>query len=369
MATAAAKKKTSSVAKPPEERFWKRYSPHHEAPLAGMTSIFIHGVVLGFMVFGGIAFLFRNRDEASKPVNIDVVLVSNSGSGADGPEGAMGTKGAPGDPASQEAATPASPQPPQNLPEIASPLPKVDVPKVNLDFPAAADAPMVDAKDETEATLETVRKSVEEAIKRGEKPPAPMPKAAIGALAKPAGRPGGQGGNNGRGPMGDGPGLGKKGIGIGGGGPGGKQTEADVFAWRWNFDLSGDSRQHADKIAAMGFVLAFPDPKNSDKLLVARDLRRRPVILDPTPASKFESAVKKGNTKADSVAALARELQLRFVPSMAIILIPDGLKQKMANEEARYAQQTGRNLEKVEHTWFDFRLANGAYQPFVFKME
>jgi len=29
---------------PPEERFWQHYSPHHEAPLAGVGSFTLHGL-------------------------------------------------------------------------------------------------------------------------------------------------------------------------------------------------------------------------------------------------------------------------------------------------------------------------------------
>ena len=49
---------------PPEERFWKKYSPHHEAPLSGVTSFFIHGLVIALLLSW--AFLMAKLGLAKK---------------------------------------------------------------------------------------------------------------------------------------------------------------------------------------------------------------------------------------------------------------------------------------------------------------
>jgi hypothetical protein len=363
MATSTKTKAKSLL--PPEEKFWKRYSPHHEFPLAGMTSLCVHALVLGFLLLGGLAFLLRERDDAARPASMDVVMVS-SGSGNDGAEGAEGAPGLPGAPGPEEAVKPASVEARQ-APELdKAPTPELAaLPKAELAFPTEPMTPPT--KDDTESTLESIGKEVENAIKRGETKPAPPgAKAAPTVVAKRSG----PGGGGGAGVKGVGPGSGAKGLGPGGGGAaGGPVTQAQIFAGRWNFDLSGDARQHADKLAAIGFVVALPDPRDAKRLLLVKNLRTRPVRLEAVAASKYESAVKKQNTKLDSVTALSRELQLPFVPAQVIILIPEALKQKMADEEVRAARQVGKDLEKIRQTWFDFRLENGAYEPFVFRME
>ena len=39
---------------------------------------------------------------------------------------------------------------------------------------------------------------------------------------------------------------------VGKGGAGfGNATKAEVYAWRWNFDLGGNAKEHARKLAAI----------------------------------------------------------------------------------------------------------------------
>src|SRR5262249_3434528 len=52
---------------PPAERFWRRYSPHYEFPLASATSVFFHSMVIGILAIGGLAFLFQAGPEAAPP--------------------------------------------------------------------------------------------------------------------------------------------------------------------------------------------------------------------------------------------------------------------------------------------------------------
>src|SRR5262249_50552183 len=84
-ATATNDKATSPGAGPcllPEEQFWKRYSPHHEAPLAGAGSFVVHLVVLGFLVLFAVYLgsLFFKPDR-SLPVD----TVRLGGGGVPGP--------------------------------------------------------------------------------------------------------------------------------------------------------------------------------------------------------------------------------------------------------------------------------------------
>src|SRR5262249_28203809 len=70
---------------PPEERFWKRYSPHHEFPLSLSSSFFLHVVILVVLLFGGgfLLWLGLRRVRPGLPVG---ALVGPGGSGGN-PQG------------------------------------------------------------------------------------------------------------------------------------------------------------------------------------------------------------------------------------------------------------------------------------------
>src|SRR5262249_51330550 len=61
---------------PPEEKFWQRYSPHHEAPLSATGSFIIHALVGGtmvlFAVYLGSLFFKPTRSLPIDPVRLNV---------------------------------------------------------------------------------------------------------------------------------------------------------------------------------------------------------------------------------------------------------------------------------------------------------
>src|SRR5437870_12398812 len=67
---------------PPEERFWKRYSPNYEFPLSSATSAVIHLFVLGILALG--AHTFANWDN---PVDVDAIRIGGGGGSPGGEEG------------------------------------------------------------------------------------------------------------------------------------------------------------------------------------------------------------------------------------------------------------------------------------------
>src|SRR5690349_20705261 len=115
---------------PPDEKLWIRYSAHHELPLAGMTSFFIHGLVFGLMALAGVWYLFQRESETNKPPSMDMVQLSGGG---DGFEGAGGEAGSPA-PHAQTVLTPTTPT------NMAEPLPEVGInlkeaPQIELPIP------------------------------------------------------------------------------------------------------------------------------------------------------------------------------------------------------------------------------------------
>ena len=67
---------------PPEEAFWQRYSPHHEAPLSGVTSAVLHALVLGLFLFGGWLLWKLGLGHDTKPLPVDVVQMLGGGGGS-----------------------------------------------------------------------------------------------------------------------------------------------------------------------------------------------------------------------------------------------------------------------------------------------
>ena len=53
---------------PPEERFWKRYSPHHEFTLSSASSAVVHLLALGILALGAHGFA-----SWATPVEVDAI--------------------------------------------------------------------------------------------------------------------------------------------------------------------------------------------------------------------------------------------------------------------------------------------------------
>jgi hypothetical protein len=344
---------------PPDETFWQRYSPHHELPLAGMTSLFAHGMVIGVIVLAALLMMFNWESDAGKPPSMDVVQVSGLG---DGMEGAGAEPGAPGDVQSmrKEYVPNLTKDPPEASTDVIPNL--KEAPKKEFQVPEITP---VKPADDIESLLNNLEKDANnQAKKESAKSP---PKLAV---ASGTGNPKGLGGQGG---SGGGPGKGVKGTGLGAGGPlGRKATNAEIYAKRWQFELmsstiAGGQKEHVAKLIAMGVIVAFVDAKGT--VYFAQDLRRRPVSLKVGSMEKYNDAVKWTNQSAASIYHLAMELRLPFTPVAEVILLPKDREQAIADEEMRFAQNAGRDPKTIQNTWFDFRLRNGAYEPVVVKQE
>jgi hypothetical protein len=366
MATADAKDQATAPLLPPDEKFWTRYSPHFELPLAGAASLLVHGVILGVLTLGGLALLLRGSIEASKPPSIDVVMVQ--GTEGDGQEEGGGTPGGPG----PDDGMPRTDAITQESPSVTSPRP---VSSATVPVPSV---PMVDLgpapTEDVEGELAKIAAAADAQVKAEMNLP-PQKPAAVTKTATPksaAGPPGtgNRKGTNGLGTRGTGTGSGDKtGPGIGRGGlPGKMATQQEIFAQRWRFDLTGGGKDHADKLASIGVTLAMPDPTGG--FLVVTDLTRRPVELRKDKLQAYQDAVKWYNIRPESIRALAQELRLPFAPQFVVLLLPKDREEKMAAEEARFAREHGRDVRRVRETWFDFRRQlDGQYEPTAIRQQ
>jgi hypothetical protein len=350
---------------PPDESMWQKYSPHFEMPLASATSLFLHGMIIGMMAISGMAIFWAAREEAARPPRMDVVMIEGGGSGLEGLGGEAGLPGSP-DAAAPKRTELDTPLQPVNQPDRS-------VPRLLKDPPLELGLPIIDdgkapLNPELSIELERLAKEADEAAKKEQKISQPMNTGSNTKKTGPAGtnNPKGKGGLGG---MGDGPGIGnKKGAGVGKGGGGfGNATKAEVYAWRWNFDLTGNAKEHARKLAAIGANVAVQNPKG--QVFFITDLNRRPAELKPGKLPDPKEVVGWRNTKQDSIGSLAQELNLNFTPTFVQMLLPKEREEKMAAEEARFAAEQRRDLKTVRKTWFEFRLRNGAYEPVAVRFE
>ena len=348
---------------PPEEVFWQRYSPHHECLLSCVSSITVHGLVVGLLVLIAVTALWARNSDANlrRPPNMDVVQLEGGGDG-----GLEGGGAEPGPLAVKQEKTEAVTDIPRKKTRTLPADPKFVVPQTpELDLPPTVDfgEPARDA--ELAANLQKITQTVEKEMQIVRPVEKTEPKGNGSTVKTGKGGLGGGGVGTGKGS--------KVGPGIGGGGPGGrKPTRAEILAYRWRFDMSGDGKEHADKLDAVGVTLAIPDAGGGFRLIT--DLKRRPADAPRAKLDRYKDAIKWYNVRPESVASLSRELQIP-VPrdsagrSYVILLLPKDREEKMAEVERRYAESQGRRVANIRATWFDFRLRNGVYEPVVIRQE
>jgi hypothetical protein len=347
MATAAPEK--SKPLLPPDEKFWQRYSPRREFPLAGMTSFFLHGLAIGILILAAFLLMLRRESENNKPPRMDGVILDTAGDGLEGAGAAPGLKGD----GTEVTAKQKEPEVTENLPDSKNKL--LDVPSPELEVLSPVILPPETSGDIL-ADLATIGKEADKHTKEEAK----TPQIKMPTSAKGEGGKGGSGGGPGKGTKGSGPGS--------GGGVGRQLTRVEIFARRWRFALSGEGKEHADIWNSVGVTLGFFDPQR--KFLIVKDLSQRPVHTKAdNPQNYFGVVVMWENHKADSVTKLAKELKLPFIPTQVFMMLPQDREQLMADVEADYARKQGRNPARIEATWFDFRLRGGVYEPVVIRQQ
>src|SRR5437868_14915744 len=110
---------------PPDEKFWQRYSPHHEAPLSGVSSFFLHVSVLA--LFGLIFWIGSKMADSNKSIPVDAVALGSAGGGGD-PGGA---DDAAGKVAPKENVDDSQPNTPR--PNVPTPAPQETLQEVKAD--------------------------------------------------------------------------------------------------------------------------------------------------------------------------------------------------------------------------------------------
>jgi hypothetical protein len=299
---------------PPADTFIARYSPHHELPVSGASSISIHALVIvvaALSAFGVFRFW-----KGAAPVELEPVIVGDGGDGrVEGP----GIKGDVVGPPSAEAVAPGTspetkPQPAARPDPLFRPSP-VPVPTVKDDanpeqLPAA-----------TLAALREADRRLRDKLVAG-----------LGQSNQP------------------GPGLGQQGDGPGAGlgnrpGPAGNVRGRRVERWTMLFSTSGGP-DYVRQLAALGAILGVRRPDGS--VLVIRDLRRGAAGGKVEDVSQIRR-IFWADDNPESVASLAEALGISPAPAQIISFFPESLEQELLRKELAFQ---GKNEEQIEETVF-----------------
>jgi hypothetical protein len=325
--------------KPPEEKFWQHYSPHHEFPLSSITSVALHVLAVVLLAVVGWVLIKLGLGDENKPPDVRAVIVEDPGGGGS-KTGVAGNKGTGGNPLPAEEVGPPTEATPKENVEIKD----VEVGKVDpLQLPEIKD----------DQGRQIIQKS-NEAMKR------------LGALdADARSKLFGSVGDKGQGGSGSGGGYGSgEGSGHGPGKGAGKnlsQRQKRLLRWSMTFNTQNGEdylNQLRDLKPGTGAILAVP--AGNHQYEVIRDLAQRPAKgqVEDIGTIKRISWV---DDKPESVAGLARALGIPK-PEYFIAFFPQELEEHLARLEREFAN---RNEDDIEETRFVVDRAADGYHARV----
>src|SRR5262245_53609004 len=288
---------------PGEETVWEKYSPNGEPALSGISSLLLHGLLLGLLVFSAaIAGCWSGQK-----VDLDELETVEIGNGEEG--------GGGGNPEGEGNAPGNLSRPQDDVKQLTEDkTPKPVLPEEDLKVKASKPDEIPDPSDLVMEKL----KNKQEAKKLG-----PVLKDALEGLAGKGLGGSGQGG-------GEGTGFGKgKGSGVGDGT--GRMNRRGRRQMRWElFWGQLDARVYLQQTEAAGMWPVVID-RNGNPMKVV-DYRQKPAKLElmDVKASKRNWFT---DDKADSTTNIAAELGLDFVPVAVLFFYPIEFEEALLKKE------------------------------------
>jgi hypothetical protein len=331
---------------PPEERFWKRYSPHGELPLSGVGSLALHALVVGTLVLW--SWLLWNKFNNWKP-SLPVDTVQFRGGGGGNIHGVGDASGAgQGLKEAVEADEPAQQKPADSTPTTLPQLPTAEAKRVESQFEPATAQRFI-SKNRTQAMDAFVH--LDEKARASFRP------------RDPDGvQPGkGQGGPGSGGGLGEGRGTGE-GPGVGPGKARLTKREERMLRWSMRFSTQNGA-DYLSQLKGLGAILAIPvtDGPNPEYKII-RNLDQRPSKLLREDISKIQR-IYWVDDKSPSVAGVMEALGLQGMrPSHFVAFMPEKLEKKLFEMELKYK---GLREDQIHETKFEVVRGPGGYQPRV----
>jgi hypothetical protein len=326
----------------PEERFWVRYSPHHEMPLSGVSSFAVHALALGLLVIG--YFLLPSPFKKHDQIPFEPVSIAGSSDNKGGPgvgpgaPGAMPEENLGNEKGKQPEKPEGTKQPLPNLPDATASL-------VPFKADNGAVRPIQGGNENIDRFVQ-LDQQLKNSLRQG-------------SNGSPDQRGPGTGGGRDRGNdkgVSPNPGPNRRDL--------SSPREKRMARWRIIFDrLQGEAWvRELDGIHA---ILAIPTGNREYKVI--RDLKKRPAMLLNEDVTKINRIYWFASQPED----LARTLGLKTIPPAVVVFIPEELEDQLFKLELSYKGRTEREIEKGNYeTEFKLQhLPGGKYEPYVISQE
>jgi hypothetical protein len=325
---------------PPEEQFWKRYSPHGEAPLSFAGSFGVHALAVGMLVLVGVLAGIFYRPTYSLP--IDPVRLDLGGGGGkrtgtgDGP--GVGHGNEVGDRSDEN-------QPGEDEAPRRPSLAPAEVAKIKDNY--NPDDFRAIERSETGKALARLDESLASKLRDGLNP---------GKGRGGSGSGGGKGSGKGKG-EGSGTGDGKATL---------TQREKRMLRWNMRFTAS-TGIEYLAQLRGLGAILAFPVTEGAQpRYKIVRDLKPGGKLLDED-VSKI-NRIYWFDTKPRSVIDILNALGIRMsrIPSQFVAFMPEDLEKKLFEMERGYVERVLKrpfDEDKIEETQFRVVPTGRGYRP------
>src|SRR5262245_31283090 len=297
---------------PPDEKFWKRYSPHHEAPLSGISSFAIHLLAIPLLLLiAWVASKVRDEDE-ERSLPVDVVKFAGGGGSKKGVGGGRGDVGEPNDPGvensggREQGSTDRNPPPDD---PIKLPVAKQEGIVKNEFNNDPNIKRLFKRSTATTRALFDMDRDVRDKLRRNVNP---------GAGQGGGGSGGGMGGGTGTG-TGDGSGPGKGEL---------NQREKRQLRWAMTFNTQ-NGVDYRNQLDGLGAIVAIP--QESGQFFVIRNLKdaKTGKVEDISTFNRIYWV----DNKPQSVASLSQALNLPGVPQYFAAFFPEALEKKLLAHE------------------------------------
>jgi hypothetical protein len=322
---------------PQDERFWKRYSPHHEFPLSSAASVALHVMAIAVLILGAVLAARWGLGDSDKSIPISIMDDPGGGGQPDGNPTAAGGEGAvqPKEAASDESKSNALAKAPT-------------APKETLADPKAQPLALPEIQEAQGRFIDESNNAVQGLKKLDEE----VRKKLFSSLADASKGKGSAGSGGGKG--------GGTGTGTGSGMAPGEGTlskrQKRVLRWEVNFRVNSPE-DHIRQFAALGAILAIPDPQG--RYHVFRDLNHRVGRVEDLSNINRIWFIDRNPETVAGISSLLRMPQ----PPVLIAFFPQELEERMAEMEKQYRGQREDDI----HDKFMFQVVprGGTYQVVV----
>jgi len=319
---------------PPDERFWKRYSPHGEMPLSMAGSFAFHLLVLGGLVLGALylsALLFRDaRSIPVDPVRLDLGGGGGSKTGSGTGKGVGGGVEDVGPDKGGQASVDGADEKVTPRPAL-TPTEKADL---NVKFDPETVRYINDTPTEGVKAFARLDEKFRRTLADGINP---------GAGKGGTGEGGGKGTGKGTG-GGSGEGAGKANL---------SKREKRMLRWTMKF-TANNGPDYVTQLNQLGAMLAIPVTEGPDpQYKIVKDLRKRPAVLEVEDLSQIKR-IYWIDDKPNSVSDVMTTLGLSVRPSRFVAFMPEELEARLfkMEKEAMERQHGSYDEDRIFETIF-----------------